>query len=65
MASLENRLGAVEEALLDTLMVEMMVELEIQEMLRVLEASEDIEAETYEKVVRLVEQHSKADKWRA
>jgi hypothetical protein len=64
LGSLEKRLGAIEEALLDSLMVEMMVEVEIQEMLRVLEASEDIEAETYDKVVRVLEQR-KDERWRA
>jgi hypothetical protein len=59
MGRLESRLGAVEEALLDSLMVEMMVAVEIQEMLAVLEASEAIGPETYEKVVDVLEQHRK------
>jgi SOS response regulatory protein OraA/RecX len=54
MGSLESRLGAAEEALLDSLMVEMMVEAELQAMLAALEASEDIDAETYEKVLRIL-----------
>ncbi len=58
-------MGAAEEALLDSLMVEMMVELEIQEMLRVLEASEDIEPETYDKVKSIVEQRMEGNRWRA
>jgi hypothetical protein len=51
---LENRLGAVEEALIDRLMVEMMVHAEIQAMLAVLEASDEIERPLYEKVVRIL-----------
>jgi hypothetical protein len=65
MGSLEARLGVVEEAILDSLMVEMMVEAEIQAMLAVLEASEDIDAETYEKVVRILEQRRKDERWLA
>jgi hypothetical protein len=54
MGSLENRLGAVEEALIDSLVLKMMVAAEVQKMLAILEASEDIQAETYEKVVRIL-----------
>jgi hypothetical protein len=61
MGRLVTRLGAVEEALLDRLAVEMMLEAEIEAMLAVLEGSEDIEPETYAKVVRVVEQHMRAD----
>ena len=56
MGSLERRLGAVEETLVDRLMLEWMVRQEIEEMLRVLEASEDIEPETYQKVERVIQQ---------
>ncbi len=54
MGSLEPRLGAVETALMDRLMVEMMVEAEVEEMLRVLEASQAIEPALYAKVERIV-----------
>ena len=54
MGSLENCLGAVEEALLDRLMVEMMVKAEIQAMLAILEASEEIEQPLYGKVQRII-----------
>ena len=54
MGSLESRLGAVEEALVDSLMVEMMVEQEIDEMLRVLKASEAIEPALYAKVEHIL-----------
>ena len=54
MASLERRLEAVEEAIMERLMVEMMVKAEIEEMLRVLEASKAIEPALYEKVERII-----------
>jgi hypothetical protein len=64
MGRLEKRLGAVEEALLDRLMVEMMVEAEIEAMLAILEASDEIEPETYEKVERILTT-AKDERWRA
>jgi len=54
MGSLEHRLRAAEEALLDSLMVEMMLEAEIETMLAVLEASDEIGRPVYEKVVRIL-----------
>ena len=54
MASLEKRLQAMEMELVDSLIVEALVRAEIQEMLAVLEASDDIEPPLYEKVARIV-----------
>ena len=54
MGSLERRLGAVEEALMDRLMFELLVEREIEEMLNVLAASEAIEPALYTKVERII-----------
>jgi hypothetical protein len=54
MGRLESRLGAAEETLIDELILEVMVEAEIREMLRVLEASEAIERPLYEKVAHII-----------
>ena len=66
MGSLESRLGAMEEALVDELIheliLELMVEAEIREMLAVLEASEDIEQPLYEKVARIITT-AKDERW--
>ena len=53
MARLESRLRAVER-LTDGLIVEMLVEREIQEMLRVLKANKAIEPPLYAKVERII-----------
>jgi tRNA isopentenyl-2-thiomethyl-A-37 hydroxylase MiaE len=55
MGSLEKRLQAMEMELVDSLIVGALVRAEIQEMLAVLEASDDIEPPLYEKVARIVE----------
>ena len=52
MGSLERRLGAAEEALIDSLIVEMMVEREIRAMLQVLEDSGAIGRDLFQKVVK-------------
>jgi len=54
MGSLESRLWAAEGVLVANLLVEMMVEAEIQAMLAVLEASDDIEQPLYERVVGIL-----------
>ncbi len=67
MGRLESRLGVVEEALVDELMLEVMVEAELQAMLDVLEASDDIEQHLYEKVARIItkakDERSKDERW--
>jgi hypothetical protein len=55
MGSLQKRLQAMEMELVDSLIVGALVRAEIQEMLAVLEASDDIEPPLYEKVARIVE----------
>ena len=50
MGSLEKRLDAVEAELIEKILLEALVQREIQQMLRVLRASEDIEDSLYEKV---------------
>ena len=62
MGSIGKRLGAVEDRV-QRLIVRAMVEAEIQGMLTVLKASEVIEPNLYDKVVRIVEQW-KAKSWR-
>jgi hypothetical protein len=54
MGSLQKRLQAMEMELVDSLIVEALVRAEIQEVLAVLEASDDIEPPLYEKVVRII-----------
>jgi hypothetical protein len=54
VGSLEKRLDAVEMALIDNAIVEALVQMEIQEMLRVLEASDAIEDIAYERVVSIL-----------
>jgi hypothetical protein len=49
--SLETRLGAVEEALIESLIVGVMVEAELRAMLAVLATSEAIERALYERGV--------------
>ena len=63
MGSIGKRLGAVEDRV-ERLIVRAMVEAEIQGMLTVLKASEVIEPNLYDKVVRIVDQW-KAKSWRA
>ena len=63
MGSIGKRLDAV-EGRMEHLIVVALVKAEIQEMLSVLEASEAIEPNLYDKVVRIVEQW-KAKRWGA
>lgn len=63
MGSIGKRLGAVEDRV-ERLIVRAMVEAEIQGMLTVLKASEVIEPNLYDKVVRIVDQW-KTKSWRA
>jgi len=63
VGSIGKRLGAVEDRV-ERLIVRAMVEAEIQGMLTVLKASEVIEPNLYDKVVRIVDQW-KAKSWRA
>jgi hypothetical protein len=64
MGSLESRLGAVEEALIDSLIVQMLVVAELQAMLTVLETSEAIERPLYEKVAHIVSS-AQEERWQA
>jgi hypothetical protein len=54
VGSLQKRLDAVEMGLIEIAIVEALVQMEIQEMLRVLEASEAIEDSVYERVVSIL-----------
>ena len=54
MGSLEKRLDAVEAELIEKILLEALVQREIQQMLRVLRASEDIEDSVYEEVVGIL-----------
>jgi hypothetical protein len=63
VGSIDKRVGAVEDRV-ERLIVRAMAEAEIQGMLTALEASEAIEPNLYDKVVRIVDQW-KAKRWRA
>jgi hypothetical protein len=63
VGSIDKRVGAVEDHV-ERLIVRAMAEAEIQGMLTALEASEAIEPNLYDKVVRIVDQW-KAKRWRA
>jgi hypothetical protein len=51
VGSIEKRLDAVEMGIMENAILEALVQMEIQEILRVLEASEAIEDSLYKKVV--------------
>ena len=54
MASLGKRLDAVEEGLIENMLLEVLVQREIRELLRALEASEDIDDGVYDEVVGIL-----------